>query len=73
MVDQVLKARAGGVRARETLLVELLDMVLVAAAERLVELGASGEGEAETVGRRSTRDRRSPRLARDRSRRTLVH
>jgi hypothetical protein len=42
IVDDVLSARETAVSANERFLVELIDIVLLAAAERLVEAEASG-------------------------------
>jgi hypothetical protein len=47
IVDDVLSAREAAVSAKEGFLVELLDIVLLAAAERLVEAEA---GEAAALG-----------------------
>ena len=42
IVDDVLRARQNAALASESLLVELLDMVLLAAAQRLIEAEVSG-------------------------------
>lgn len=42
IVDNVLRARETAVSAREQFLTQLLDLVLLAAAERLVEAEANG-------------------------------
>ena len=44
IVDDVLSARAAAASANESFLTELLDIVLLAAAERLVEAEASETG-----------------------------
>lgn len=69
MVDEVLNARTRGVRAHETFLVKLLDMVLFAAAERLVELRAKSRLATTTT----SRPRKPRRAERARSRRSAMH
>jgi DNA gyrase/topoisomerase IV subunit B len=46
IVDDVLSAREAALSAKEKFLVELLDIVLLAAAERLVEAEANEAGMA---------------------------
>ena len=58
IVDHVLAARQLAVRAEEGFLVELLDVLLLAAAERVVAVGDSTvEGPGIVVGRPQPRAR----------------